>query len=258
MRVLRTCVQLLILGGVTALAIRGLAGLTANTCETYCPFGGVAALYPLVRFRVYTCALTEFNMALLVSLVGLTVLAKKSFCGWICPLGSIQEWLSRLGRRVFGRSFRPPARLDTWLMPLRYVVLAAVLALTWTVWQGDLGFRAYDPYYILFTLGGHETRPWSIGVLVGVLGAAVLLPMAWCRYLCPLGAVMDPLSRFGLLRVRRNEEACTDCGACDELCPHAIPISKTEEVTARNCTDCFECVAGCPERGALEISWLGR
>ena len=162
MRVLRTLVQVLFLGGVVALMFRGMAGATPNTCEAYCPFGGLVALYPLVRYKAYTCALTELNVALLVSTVVLALVAKKSFCGWVCPIGTLQEWLGKLGLKVFRRRFRLPTRTDRVLMNLRYVVLIAVPVLTFTAWQYDLGFRAYDPFYVLFTWGGHGTMAFSV------------------------------------------------------------------------------------------------
>ena len=259
MRVLRTIVQLLFLGGVIALAARGMAGATTNTCETYCPFAGLAALYPVLRYQTYTCALNEFHVALFVSLIGLTLVAKKSFCSWVCPLGTVQEWLGKLGRALFGRYLHLPASIDRVLIGLRYVVLAAVLGLTWTVWQGDLGFRAYDPFYIIFTaFQGHELAAFSIFIGVGVLAVALFVPFFWCRYLCPLGAVMDPLSRVGVLRLRRVGERCTDCGACDPVCPQRIPVSQLDEITARDCTNCMECVEACPEPGALELTLLGK
>jgi polyferredoxin len=228
MRGLRTAVQLVFLGGVVALFARGLAGATPNTCEYYCPFGGLVALYPLVRYKAYTCSLTELNVSLLVSLVVLTVATKKSFCSWICPLGTVQEWIGRVGGKLFGRRFHPPARPDRALMILRYVVLALVVALTYTL------------------------------ILVGFLAAALFVPFLWCRYACPLGATIDPLSRAGALRIRRNRDRCTECGSCDAICPHRIPVSQVAEVTARNCTNCLECIEGCPESGALELSWFGK
>lgn len=258
MRVLRTAVQVVFFAGVVALFIRGLAGHTPNTCEFYCPFGGLVALYPLVRYKSYACALTELNVALLVSVLVLTLLSKKSFCGWVCPLGTVQEWLGRLGGKIFRRRFRLPTRADRVLKSLRYVVLVAVPVLTFTVWKFDLGFRAFDPFYILFTWGGHGTAALSFLIVVGVLGAALFVPFLWCRYLCPMGAAMDPLSRAGALRVRRNKKTCTNCGACDRACPHAIPVSQVDEVTARDCTNCLECIEECPVDGALELSWFGK
>jgi ferredoxin len=258
MRTLRTIVQLVFVAGVVTLFVRGLMGLTANTCEAYCPFGGLIALFPLVKYKAYTCALTELNLALLVSLVVLTLATKKTFCSWICPFGTVSEWLARLGRRVFHRDIRVPGAVDRVLMNFRYVVLVGILVLTYTVWQYDLGFRAYDPFYILFSWGGHGTFPWSFAILAGILVLVFVVPFAWCRYLCPLGAVLDPLSRAGVLRIRRNTEACKDCGDCDAACPHHIPISTVDQVTARNCTNCLECVVACKERKALTLSPFGK
>ncbi len=259
MRVLRTIVQTLFLAGVVAVLVRGIMGQTGSTCETYCPFAGLVALYPLLRHNTYTCAMNEFHVALFVSLVALTFVTKKSFCSWVCPLGTVQEWIGKAGRKLFGRYVRPPAVIDRVLLNLKYVVLVLVLGLTWTVWQGDLGFRAYDPFYIIFTgFQGHETLWFSIFIGIGVLVAAFFLPMMWCRYLCPLSAVMDPMSRAGFLRLKRNPDACTDCGVCDKACHHGIPVSTADELTARNCTNCLECAEVCPEKGALTLTLLGK
>jgi polyferredoxin len=258
MKALRTIVQALFLGGVTALLIRGLMGLTSVNCEYYCPFGGVVALYPLLRYKAYTCALTEFNTALLVSVLVLAVASKKSFCGWVCPVGTLQEWIGWVGKKVFRRRFQLPASLDRVLLNLRYVVLVAIPVLTFTAWKYDLGFRAFDPFYILFTWGGHGTAAFSVWIVVVVLAAALFVPFLWCRYLCPMGAALDPFSRLGALRLRRNRGACTDCGLCDSVCPHRIPVSQVDEVTARNCTNCLDCVEKCPAKGALELTWFGK
>lgn len=258
MRAIRSAVQALFVAGTLWLLIRGLLGLTQNTCDTYCPFGGLVALFPLFRYKAYTCRLTELNTALLISLVVLTLATKKSFCSWICPFGTVSEWLARLGRRVFRPKVRVPAAADRVLVGLRYVVLVAVVALTWTAWQFDLGFRAYDPFYILFSWGGHGTFPWSFAILAAILALVFVVPFAWCRYLCPLGAVMDPLSRPGLVRVRRNAEACVDCGDCDAACPHRISVSTADQVTARDCTNCFECVIACGDRRALDLTFAGK
>jgi ferredoxin len=258
MRAMRAVVQAVFVAGVVTLLVRGLMGLTANNCEAYCPFGGLIALFPLAKYKAYACRLTELNVSLLVSLLVLTLATKKSFCSWVCPFGTVSEWLARLGRKVFRRDVAVPRVVDRVLVNLRYVVLVAVVVLTYTVWQYDLGFRAYDPFYILFTWGGHGTLPWSFAVLAGILVLVLVVPFAWCRYLCPLGAVLDPLSRAAALRVRRDAVACTACGDCDAACPHRISVSTVGQVTARDCTNCLECVAACGERKALALSLRGR
>ena len=87
-----------------------------------------------------------------------------------------------------------------------------------------------------------------------ILLGALITSVPFCRWLCPLAAVMNPLSRFGLFRVRRNEEACLSCGRCEAVCPMQIPVNDMTEVRSARCTSCLSCVSVCPaeEDGALQ------
>ena len=80
----------------------------------------------------------------------------------------------------------------------------------------------------------------------------VVVPMIWCRYLCPLGGILWPLSRPGLVRLKRDADTCTDCGLCDRACPQSIDVSTATEVTSGECTLCFECRRICPAQGTLK------
>ncbi|MFH1313291.1 MAG: 4Fe-4S binding protein [Candidatus Eisenbacteria bacterium] len=253
-KTVRRLFQLFFLGGSVALLIRGLMGLTSRTVEYYCPMGGIVSIYGLFRKQQFICALNETNLSIaLVLLVGV-ILIKKSFCGWVCPLGTIFDWFAWLRRKTLGKDFlRIPDLPDAVLSKIKYVVLAIILILTFRA--SELIFRGYDPFYILFTGGkGHGLIPVvSLVILIGVLVTTFIFEMAWCRYLCPLGAVMSPLSRFGLLKVKRNRAHCSGCGVCDTVCLQRIPVSKLTRVTRTDCTICLDCVARCPEDRALDI-----
>lgn len=261
MRRLRTAFQVLVVAAVAITGIRFAMGWTLTSVEKYCPFGGLETAYALFTRQKFTCAAGELNLALFLALLLLTVLARKAFCGWVCPLGAVYEWLGRLGRRWFGYAsfdgpWRPSERTRRTLQAvLRSLVLGAVLAATWAT--GELVFRGYDPYYILFSAHGHDVRTWSYFILGGLLALGLLAPMAWCKYLCPLGAVMWPVSKPGLLRLRRSEHHCTGCGACDDACPQSLPVSTPPEVRSGECTLCLECTAACPSPGALELRTKG-
>jgi ferredoxin len=79
----------------------------------------------------------------------------------------------------------------------------------------------------------------------------VVVPMVWCRYLCPLGGALWPIAWVGALRLRRDPAACTGCRACDRACPHSLEVSGTDEVRSGECTLCLACQDACPTRGAL-------
>ena len=245
-----------------ATGIRFALGASLTSVEKYCPFGGLETAYALLARRRFTCAAGELNLALFLAVVALALVARKAFCGWACPLGAVLEWTGRLSKRLTGRTsfegvWRVPPRVDLGLrVGLRLAVLALILAATWTT--GELLFRGYDPYYVLFSANGHDVRGWSYALLAAVLVLAFVLPLSWCRYLCPLGTVLGPFSSAGLLRLARSGASCTGCGACDRSCPQSIPVSRLEEVRTGECTLCLECTGVCPSAGTLSLRLPGR
>jgi polyferredoxin len=134
-------------------------------------------------------------------------------------------------------------------------VLVVILVATWTT--GELVFRAYDPYYVMVSAHGHEVRLWSYAILAGVLALGAVVPMAWCRYLCPLGVTLWPFSALGRIRLRRDKSRCTGCAACTRACPHGIPVAGAIEVRSGECTLCLECSAACRDAQALELRLEG-
>ena len=259
---IRRLFQIAIVVAVLVTGFRYAMGWSRTSIETYCPFGVLETALSLFTHKQFACATGERNLALFVGLILLTVLSRRVFCSWICPVGSISEWIalfvSRLrGSRVLPRkallSFaRRHPRLDVWLRWLRLPVLATILYLTFRT--GELLFRGVDPYYILFSFHGHDVQYWSYIVLGVVLTGVILIPMAWCRYLCPLGAALWPFSAVGGLRVVRDATACTDCGRCDRVCLQNLTVSKADSVRSGECTLCGDCLAECPQPGALSLT----
>ncbi len=245
---LRRLAQLGILGAVAWLAL----GHGRRPFEAFCPFGGVEAAWGLIRNRTYSCTTSEMNTAMLVGVAALALLAGKAFCSWICPVGFLGELFYKLGRVIpYLRSVALSPRIDRLLRLLRYPFTALMLVLTYRA--GELILRGYDPFYIIFSGFGHGTLGLVSVIAIGVfvLGSTVV-PMLWCRFLCPLGAVQDLLARFGLLRVHRSEPLCTSCGACDRVCLQRLAVSTPATVAAVDCTRCLDCLEACPT-GALAV-----
>jgi NapH/MauN family ferredoxin-type protein len=250
----RRLFQMFFLVGTLVLLIKGLAGLTSKTVEYYCPMGGIVSIYGLFKKGQFICALNETNLSIALALLAGVLISRRSFCSWVCPLGTIFDWFVWLRRKLLGKDvLRIPDLPDAVLGKVKYVVLALILILTFRA--SELVFRGYDPFYILFTGGrGHGLVPvLSLAILFAILGLTFMFEMAWCRYLCPLGAVMSPLSRIGLLRIKRDRARCTGCGACDAACLQRIHVSSMSKVTSSDCTSCLDCIAQCPVDRALDL-----
>jgi polyferredoxin len=249
MKRLRTAFQIVIIAAVAITGFRHAMGWSRTSIETYCPFGGLESAISLFTQQTFTCATGERNLALFVALLVLTFLSRKSFCGWVCPVGAVSEWCAKMGKRFF--DLEPSRAWDRALRWLRLPVL--ILILYFTFRTGELIFRGYDPYYILFSFHGHDVMAWSYLALGVILLGVILFPMAWCRYLCPLGVSLWPFSAVGRLRLARDGDSCTSCTACDRSCPQGILVSETGEVRSGECTLCFECIEACPEDDVLKL-----
>jgi polyferredoxin len=247
-RHIRYTLLTVVLGLVLYLAL----GYGDRSFEAYCPFGGAESLWGLFTEGEFTCALGPLNLSIMLALTGLALLSKKSFCGWACPIGFLGELGGRLGGRLWKRRPRVGQRTNGYLKLLRYVAL--ILSLYFTYHAAELVLRGFDPFYLIFSGFGHGSLGiTSVIVLAVLVIGALLVPMSFCRYLCPMGAVFDPFSRVGLLKISRDESRCTACGMCRQACPHDISVDEMKLVRHRDCTNCLECLDACPEEEVMTI-----
>ena len=223
-----------------------------------CPFGAVETLGRLITQGSFIPKTHESNFWMFLATAGITVLIGAAFCGWLCPLGSIQDWVGRLGKRIFKKRYNRfvPAKLDRLLGYLRYVVL--ILVVVQTTRMLSLAFVKVDPYYALFHFWTGEALPSAIIVLAVVLAASLFVERPWCRWLCPFGAVLGLVQLISPWKIRRNTNLCTSCGLCGRTCPMNIDVDKKTAVYDTRCNRCGECLAACPVAGALDHSFPGK
>ena len=238
--------------GFLALVLVGVFVFRGNA-ERWCPFGGVEGLYAYVQEGTLICSLGTSNFFILGGVLVMALLVRRAFCGYMCPIGTLSEWLHSLGKRIGVPSLRVPYAVDRALALLKYVVLAWILLATWQA--GELLFRGYDPCYALISRHGTDITHWAY-VVSGLIGlASLVIVMPFCRWFCPLAAVLHPFSRFGLARIKRDPERCTDCGRCSKACPMGIPVDRVRQVKAARCTSCMSCVEACPIEAPDAIGW---
>lgn len=198
------------------------------------------------------------GMFLLISFLAMSFLFRKAFCSWLCPVGTISEYLWQLGRRIFRRNFFLPRWLDIGLRGLKYLLLGFFVWAVTSMAAGEIAAFMDSPYGVIadvkmlnFFRHMGQTGAIVIGVLVV---ASLFVQNFWCRYLCPYGALLGITSLFSPARIRRNPETCIDCAKCAKACPSALPVDKLITIKSAECTGCLECVAVCPAKDALSLT----
>ncbi|MCF6180222.1 MAG: 4Fe-4S binding protein [Geopsychrobacter sp.] len=226
--------------------------------EAFLPIGALVSLKNWL-FNGQVDAIHPAALVLFVTFVALALLTRKSFCSWLCPVGTIEELMWKLGQRLFGRLWHPWAWLDRLLQSLKYLLLLFFVKLILIdMPPASLkGFLA-APYWavadikMLHFFTGMAGIPLLTIVLLLVLSLFFRNP--WCRYLCPYGALLGLFSFFSPVRIRRNKEICIDCKSCSRVCPARLPVAEKTQILSPECTACLTCVAHCPQSGALNVA----
>ncbi|MCX7847334.1 MAG: 4Fe-4S dicluster domain-containing protein [bacterium] len=204
-------------------------------------------------------------------LLALTALVGRVFCGWLCPLGTVLHLASWLAEP---RATATRIARNRWL-PLQNIKYLLTVGLLAAAVLGVLQVGLFDPIALFarvttvffaplatdansFLRAGTLHRSFQGAVWWAVLFVAMLAlnawrPRFWCRYVCPLGALLGFASRWVLGAVTRDPQRCTTCGTCEAVCPAAC--SPSTLVKTHECFVCWNCIERCPER-ALSWQWI--
>lgn len=197
-------------------------------------------------------------MFLIAAFLVISLLFRKAFCGWLCPVGTLSEYLWKAGRSMFRRNFQLPRWLDIGLRSLKYVLLGLFLYAVGSM--GPIAIRAFleSPYGVVADvkmLNFFRYLSVTSAVVIALLMfASVFVRNFWCRYLCPYGALMGLASLLSPLRIRRLPDKCIDCAKCAKACPSGLKVDVLIQIRSAECLGCMECVAVCPAEGALHMS----
>ncbi len=246
---------------------------------------------PLIVLGTLLSAHTVAIGALLAVLtLAVTALFGRVFCGWVCPLGTLNTMMSWFRRRRI-------ERFSKWQRAKYYLLVALlVMAVFGVHWFGvldpiSLTYRsltffvlpaaqyaiedgstavfqsdpAIGPFHItsitepvygffreqVFAVKGQAFRNALLvaGVFIGILGLNLVRRRFWCRYICPLGALLGLVARRPVLRLKPGEGACTGCRECAAVCQGAASPEKPGKWQPSECFMCWNCVPSCPEKG---------
>jgi len=193
----------------------------------------------------------------------LTLIGPRLFCGWVCPVGAIQELIAMLAdkfkiRRIkYNFTAAQTVRLGLFLA---FIIISATVTLQ-TVFEGKVFDYKLSIYQFLNAFHGLEIEAQKtfmdyiihyIPFLLTVV-LAIKLYRPFCYLVCPMGLFTHFLEQISLFKVRFIKNACTDCGICTEKAPcPTMPDILTSSTLRPDCYSCNVCIEECPEN-ALDI-----
>lgn len=229
-------------------------GLNCYSCPGAvgaCPIGSLQSFLASRPIRVpyYVLGLLLFFGALL----------GRAVCGFLCPMGFLQELIHKIPVFKKVNHFKG----DKLLRKLKYLILALMLVLPL--------FVALTPFFCKYvcpagTLAGTmlaaaDTQVrgllgglygWKFFVLSLLLALSLIVWRPFCKYLCPLGAIYGLFNRVSLYRNSLDADKCVSCGACAAACRMCVDPAKTPNHS--ECIRCGDCVKACPT-GALKCGF---
>lgn len=177
------------------LVLTGVVKLSKNAAdpEAWCPMGGLQALTTFLAKGTLPCTMSSVQVMMGIVLAAAIILFSKLFCSYLCPIGTVEDFLSGLRKKLGwkkGLYIRNGSVLDKILRILKYALLFVIFYST--VSASELFCKHLDPYYAVATGFKGEITLWmSITSIVLVVLGGFLIDRFWCRYICPLGAVSD-------------------------------------------------------------------
>lgn len=228
-----------------------------------------------------------FSIASIAVLTGFLTFAlwfivlNKGWCGYVCPLGTLQDWITALRRRIGIRYSSYSESQFEKLTKVKYLLLALMILIPLGIGGGLFSHDMSPPFCLIcpgrmvlpaftgdlsqFTID-FSSKTAMIMTAIGISVTALFLVGSFVRkrffcFYCPMSALHYLISKPALLKLKKDGNKCTRCGDCYRVCDMGIKEIaddvKTVNIMTDDCTMCLKCVASCPEPGALKATFAG-
>ena len=238
---------------------------------------GIAANLPVKLFAGFSmhpspvCAATKSILygfrppmiALLAVILVLTLIGPKLFCGWVCPVGAVQELIAMLADKLGLRRRKPGFRVSQGVRVGLFLAFVFVSGTGLLSGLAENGRReALSTYDYINAFHGFEIalqptlldNAFHFLPFLLTLGFAFVVYRPFCYFVCPIGLLTNLVENFALFRVVLKRPACNDCGACAKKAPcPTVPEILNDAAFRPDCFSCTVCVNSCRPKGSLEF-----
>lgn len=208
----------------------------------------------------------------------LAIVLNKFWCGWICPFGTVQDWLTFLRKRLAIREARFSWLTRDRLKPIKYILLAWLLIPPLLIAHAglhpdfSLPFCQICPAKPLMPLFAGVTRHLaldftnvitltftilSVAIAGGMLAGMFFKERFFCLF-CPMLVLIHMVRKISPVRFEKNVDGCTGCGNCRRMCPmdiRNVHEQKTgKDALSEDCLLCMTCAESCPSNGVLRVT----
>lgn len=243
---LKSTIQIISLG-LWLILLLFVAQIKMGTCHQFCPFSVVC--FGPMNLLGYAAYLPTIIIGLLIT-ISVVFLGRK-FCGYLCFLGTIQEYIHSLNKKKNKR--RVPPNIHKFLNRIKYLFLLIVLVMAIMLIQ----YKYLNLCPIIAISFISSISVVGIISLIIIFLGSYFIDRFWCRYLCPYAALMNIFQLIGKVfkikrhMIKRNMEVCIDCYLCVKKCPMNIDLTQYEVIDDPNCIHCLECIKICPKDKCL-------
>ncbi|QHI72555.1 4Fe-4S binding protein [Aminipila terrae] len=231
-----------------------VAGFIAFTGLFTLIYGSLKSLYICTMKGNFDLTASIPQLIIITVIFLTTILFGRFFCGWICAFGTLMDFLHFISYKITRKKIIVNHRIDNTLKYLKYVVLAMSIIFIWTL--GMNLFEGSNPWDVFGTYTSLGDTPslteymksnWvGAATLAVIMAGGLFIERFFCRYLCPLGALFTILSKFRIMKIRKEKNHCGKCNICSESCSMGIYINPIDIVHSGECINCLKCIHKCP------------
>jgi len=191
------------------------------------------------------------SIILFLGLIPITYFFGRVFCGWICQLGALQEFIFASSRFKFLQSYGAQKSMRS----IRAVALGALL-IQLSITQTNL-FKKIDPFAVIYNFYSPYIIGWVLAAVL--LISSVFIYRPFCKTICPIGLILGWISKIPGASILGSESNCISCANCSNNCKiRAITHdNNTSVLQNEECIRCGECITGC-KRHAMSFFLNGK